>query len=228
MSEHEIINTAIVPVPNTQKDFYDWNERRSQKVAEAKKGSHDLIFIGDSITHMFEMEGRGAAIWQRYYGQRSAFDLGYGWDCTQNVLWRLENGEFAGQHPKLVVLNIGTNNLTGNSTARANSAAEIFAGIEAICQFIHRHSPESMILVMSIFPRGLSNDPVHAKVKELNAVLKSGLECKPGIIHLDIGQRFIGSDGEIPLELMNDRCHPAEKGYKIWADAIEQVVTRYL
>jgi len=43
--------------------------------------------------------------------------LGYGWDCTQNELWRLESGELTGQTPKLVVLLIGTNNLTGNSRA---------------------------------------------------------------------------------------------------------------
>ncbi len=221
-------NTAVIPVPNTQKDFYDWNERRQQKVAEAKKGSHDLVFIGDSITHMFEMEGRGAVIWKKYYGRRNAFDLGYGWDLTQNVLWRLENGEFTGQRPKLVVLNIGTNNLTGNSTARANSVEEIFEGIDAICHLVHRNSPDSRILAMAVFPRALSNDPIHAKARKLNSVLKSGLTGRQGIIHLNIWQRFLGPDGEIPVELMNDRCHPTEKGYDKWAEAIEPVIIQFL
>jgi hypothetical protein len=90
-------NPAVHPVPNVQKDFYDWEARRREKTALAQQGAYDLLFIGDSITHLFEVEGRGAAIWHRYYGRRRTLNLGYGWDCTQNVLWRLEHGEFAGQ-----------------------------------------------------------------------------------------------------------------------------------
>ena len=155
-------------------------------------------------------------------------DLGYGWDCTQNVLWRLENGEFAGQQPKLVVLTIGTNNLTGNDSARANTAAEIVEGINAICSFIHRQSPATTILVMAIFPRGLSHEPIHAQVKELNTALKASLAERHGILHLDIGSRLLGPDGEIPTEVMDDRCHPTEKGYAIWAQAIDSVIAEYL
>lgn len=221
-------NTAIHPVPNTEKDFYDWAKRRQQKVALAGTGKYDLIFIGDSITHLFEVEGRGAAIWQRHYGQRQVLDLGYGWDCTQNVLWRLEHGEFASQQPKLVVLNIGTNNLTGNSAARANTAEEIVAGIEAICRFVQDASPTTTMLVMAIFPRGLTSDPIHAQVHQLNRILAAQLAGRPHTLLLDIGDRFIGQDGDIPTTLMDDRTHPTEAGYRIWAEAIEPVVTQYL
>jgi len=222
------INTAVCPVPNTQKDCYDWAERRAEKVELARTGKYDLIFIGDSITHFFELEERGAPIWRQYYGQRRALDLGYGWDCTQNVLWRLEHGEFANQQPKLVVLNIGTNNLTGNSTARANTATEIVDGIEAICRFIHHASPTTTILVMAVFPRSVTSDPIHAQVQELNTEIKARLADTPHTLHLDIGDRFLGHDGEIPTTLMNDRCHPTEEGYVIWGEAIEPIITQYV
>jgi len=221
-------NPAIVPARNVQPDFYDWTERHQQKLAQAQSGNHELVFIGDSITHMFELEGRGLPIWQHYYGHRRALDLGYGWDCTQNVLWRLKNGEFAGQQPKLVVLNIGTNNLTGNDACPAATAEEIVEGIEAICAFIHRQSEQTTILNMAIFPRGLREEPIHAKALEVNALLASRLAGKPRILHLNIGKSFLGSDGEIPCELMADRCHPTEQGYAIWAAAIEPVVQQYL
>ena len=221
-------NSAILPVPNRQKDNYDWAARRKQKLEQAASGNHALIFIGDSITHHFETEERGLPIWQRYYGQRNALDLGYGWDCTQNILWRLENGEFAGQRPKLVVLLAGTNNLTGNETARANTVPEIVAGIGAICDWIHLQSSETTILLMAVLPRGLSHEPIHTQVEELNAALKASLEDKPLILHLDIGCRFLGPDGEIPTALMEDRCHPTEQGYAIWAEAIEPIVAQFL
>ena len=223
-----ISNPATVPARNIQPDFYDWAERHQQKLAQAQSGNHDLVFIGDSITHMFELEGRGLPVWERTYGHRNALDLGYGWDCTQNVLWRLENGEFAGQKPKLVVLNIGTNNLTGNDACPESTVEQIVEGIEAICRFVHQQSEQTTILCMAIFPRGLRDEPIHAKAQEVNALLAARLAGKPRILHLSIGERFLGPDGEIPCELMADRCHPTEQGYAIWADAIEPVVRQYL
>jgi len=221
-------NTALDPVPNTQKDFYDWAERHALKVELARSGEYELIFIGDSITHLFEVEGYGADVWRQYYGQRRVLNLGYGWDCTQNVRWRLAQGEFTGQQPSLVVLNIGTNNLTGNSAARANTAAEIVDGIFEICRDIHQQSAQTVILIMGIFPRGLTTDPIHAQVTELNAMLCAQLPVDSRLRYVDIGERFLGPEGEIPLALMQDRCHPTTAGYAIWAAAIEPFIAQYL
>jgi len=221
-------NSAIEPTANVQRDNYDWEGRRAQKQAAALAGSHDLIFIGDSITHRFEREDAGIAVWKKRYGNRNALNLGYGWDTTQNVLWRLQNGEFAGQRPKLVVLTIGTNNLTGNNVCRPNTAAEIVEGIAAICDLVRRESPETKILVMAVFPRGKTNEMIYVRVQDLNAALKAWLATRPEILHLDIGQRFIGADGEVNTELLPDRCHPIEPGYVVWAEAIEPIVSRYV
>lgn len=224
----EKVNNAVLPVPNTEKDFYDWNERRALKLSQVQSGNHELIFIGDSITHGFERPDRGAAVWAHYFGNYRALNLGYGWDCTQNVLWRLENGEFEGQTPKRVVLLIGTNNLTGNSGGRANSAAEIVEGIEAILRVIQDRAPDAKNLVMAILPRGKRKDKIFGLVRELNGLLATRLEEKAGVDYLDIGDRFLGPDGEIPLELMDDRVHPTAKGYEIWAEAIVATVRQNL
>lgn len=45
-----------------------------------------------------------------YYGNRQAVNLGFGGDCTEHVLWRLNHGEIDGIAPKLAVVMIGTNN----------------------------------------------------------------------------------------------------------------------
>ena len=221
-------HSAIDPVRNVQKDNYDWAERHAQKQAEARTGSHDLIFIGDSITHRFERDGGGLAVWMKHYETRRLLNLGYGWDCTQNVLWRLHNGEFSDQRPKLVVLNIGTNNLTGNSAGRPNTVTEIVAGIEAICDFVLGASPSTKILVMAIFPRGRTDEIIHARVKDLNAALATWLSARPHLLHLDIGARFMGKDGEVDVELLPDRCHPVEPGYVIWAEALKPFVSQYV
>lgn len=227
MSDH-FSNNAVIPVPNTQIDFYDWPERRRQKVALIQDHRYELIFMGDSITHMFELPERGEKVWRQYFGEYHTVNLGYGWDCTQNLLWRLENGEFTNQQPRVVVLNIGTNNLTGNSGGRANSASEIVEAILAICSMIHRQSPKTTIIVMSTFPRGAKAEPIHAQAQELAAAIKSRLENSPNIVHLDIGQSFLNSNGEIRSELLDDLVHPTEAGYQIWAEKLHPIVSKYL
>ena len=48
---------------------------------------------------------------QNFFGWNAA-DFGWGADRTQNILWRLENGELDGVNPKVVVLLAGTNNVS--------------------------------------------------------------------------------------------------------------------
>ena len=37
---------------------------------------------------------------------------------------------------------------------------------------------------------------------------------------MDIGDKFLTSDGTLTTEIMADGLHPTAKGYQIWADAI--------
>ena len=103
---------SCIPCPKIENDAYDWYKRHETRCELAKKNSYDIVFIGDSITHFWADEDgvtHGVEVWREYYGRRRVLNLGFGFDRTQNVLWRLEHGELDGQCPKLVVLNIGTN-----------------------------------------------------------------------------------------------------------------------
>ncbi len=224
-------NTAIVPAPKIESDFYDWFVRHESKCNAARANNHEIVFIGDSITHLFEghpCRPDGSEVWRKFYGRRSALNLGYGYDRTQNVLWRLANGELHGQTPKLVVLNIGTNNLTATANCREYTAPEIVEGILAVCDEIHRIAPSAHILVMAIFPRDKAASPLRARVNELNALLKNALPSRSFCELADIGRKFLDSNGEIPLEVMPDLVHPSAEGYRLWAGAIEATVRRHL
>ncbi len=46
--------------------------------------------------------------------------------------------------------------------------------------------------------------------------------------YLDIGKQFLNEDGVLTREIMPDLLHLSEKGYKIWAESIEQSVKKLM
>lgn len=148
-------------------------------------------------------------------------NLGFGWDRTQNVLWRLAHGEMDGLAPRMIVLNIGCNNFSATANARANTPEEVCAGIQLICDKLHAKSPASRIVVMGIFPRGASpTDPKRALHRQANELLAAALAGKPRVTFLDIGTKFVESDGSLSREMFSDGTHPTDKGYGIWGQAL--------
>jgi STE24 endopeptidase len=222
-------NTAVVPVPKLENDSYDWYARHDEILESKDRIAPEIVMIGDSITHYwgglpYSRSRNGPKSWNELFGERRVLNLGFGWDRTQNVLWRLDHGEFDGLHPRLVVLNIGTNNFSATASAKANSPAQVADAIRAICTRVRSKSPETRVIVMGVFPRGRSaDDPYRAKISELNRRL-ADLGKTPGIAFLDIGDKFLTPGGEIPQDLMRDYCHPTEKGYSIWAAALKPLL----
>ena len=211
-------------------DFYDWYERHQDVLTAKAHLDPEIVLIGDSITHMWggtpnsQQHVNGPLTWEQTFGATQALNLGFGWDRTQNVLWRLSHGEFEGLHPKTVVLNIGTNNLTGTANARANTPAEVVQGILAIHEQVRTQSPQSRIIVMGVFPRGfVPHTPLRAAIAEVNRLLAPALAAKDNTTFLDIGVQFLEADETLPKALMNDGTHPSEEGYKIWAKALRNV-----
>jgi lysophospholipase L1-like esterase len=220
------VNTAVIPVPRLEMDFYDWYQRHQEVLSAKTQMDPQIVLIGDSITHMWggtpkSQVVNGPLAWEQAFGAAQTLNLGFGWDRTQNVLWRLSQGEFEGLHPKTVVINIGTNNLTGTGNARANTPAEVVQGIVAIHEQVRAQSPQSRIIVMGVFPRGFgANTPLRAAIAEVNRLLVPALSGRDNTTFLDIGAQFLEADGTLPKVLMKDGTHPSEEGYKIWAKAL--------
>ena len=219
--------TSVVPVTQ-DRDWpgYDWAKRHAAVCALVRERKPRIVFIGDSITHFFGGEPAdwrrvGEKVWKKYYGSRNAADLGFGWDRTENVLWRLKHGELDGASPSVAIIHIGTNNLG------TNQPGEIAAGIHAICDEIHARSPKTAIILLAIMPRGEKPDATRAKAAEVNKLIAL-LGFENGITFLDIGPNFLNRDGTLSRDVMGDFLHPTEKGYAIWAGAMEPVMKRLL
>ena len=237
-SKGEIPNTAIVPTPKLEDDFYDWYARHNEVKTLIKSQPVDLVFLGCSITHLFgglplekNQPCSGAETWAKYYAKRNAVNMGFGYDRTQNVLWRLENGELDGIEPKVVVLMIGSNNLRAGK-ARQNTPEEIAEGIEAICEKIHAKIPKCKVLLMGVMPRkGNQTQPPDVYVKpilELNKHLAELAGRKDYIVFLDLRDKLAGADGLPCQEFFLDTVHPNAKGYQTWAETMEPVLVKLL
>lgn len=216
----EPAHDAVKPAPRTD----DWWQNRHKSFNERiAKGNVDVLMIGDSITHGWE--GGGAKVWEEYYAKRNAVNLGIGGDRTQHVLWRLENGNIDGVSPKLAVLMIGTNNAGGNTPV------EIAEGIAMIVKKLRSELPDMKVLVLAIFPRGAdANDPLRKVNEQANDIVEMLIRVAgdPKIEFLDISDAFLNDDGVLPTDIMPDLLHPNEKGYEIWAEAVEPTIQRML
>jgi lysophospholipase L1-like esterase len=204
----------------------------AQLLAKAKQGGIDVYFEGDSITRRW-----GAldypdllANWKHNFFGWNAADFGWGADRTQNILWRLKNGELDEVNPKVVVLLAGTNNVgnlrnLSDADARAD---DITRGLQAIVRVIQGKAPAATIIVMGIFPR---NDKMAfiPLINRINGNLSRFADGRK-IRYLNINDKLADSEGRLLDGMMNakDKLHPTVKAYQVWADALKPVLTELL
>jgi lysophospholipase L1-like esterase len=186
---------------------------------QGKLGGVNLLFMGDVLTDNWRKPAPtgGKEIWDKLYAPQGAANFGVGADKTQNVLWRIDHGELDGLTPKVVVLLAGANNM-------AYPADDILLGEMAIIQDIHQKLPNSKLLILGIFPRGLDPDnPVVADMRDKITKVNKGLaQLDDGQFtrFLDIGSKFVDDKGNIQTSLMPDGFHLDSDGYQTWSDSM--------
>ena len=222
-------NSATKPAPRDK----GWEKRHETFVGIAKRGNVDLLFLGDSITDAWGGEGHGTngghKIFTSKFVPMKAANFGIGGDRTQHVIWRLQNGELDGIKPKVVQLMIGTNNSNGSD----NTAEEIADGVKGIIDEIKKKSPSTKVLLLAVFPRNTGKDDAAKKIQKdkidkVNSIISKLDDGGKSVKFLDIGSKFKDASGALPKELMPDQLHLSEKGYEIWANAVEGVLTSML
>ncbi len=193
-----------------------WLERHEKFVARAKQGDVDLLWLGDSITDNWN-SNKGT--YRKLYPNVKSANFGIGGDGTQNLLWRLENGELDGIQPKVTIVLIGTNN------AQWHQSAQIAAAIEKIVTTIRTKCPQTKVLLLGIFPRAdiAATSPAHQRIREVNAVI-SKLDDGRNVRYLDLRAKLTNADGTILAEAFADKVHLSPKGFTIWAEAMQPLL----
>ena len=212
-----------------------WQTRFEAKQKELSDRRVDLLFLGDSITQDYEVSGPPdwrdfMPVWQHYYGDRNAVNLGFNGDATSHLLWRIENGETAGISPKVAVILIGANNL-----GRLHWPAEdTVAGIDAIVTQLRRRLPNTKLLLLGVLPSERSAWATET-TRAINRTLAVRYQKSGGVTYLDVGHVFM-KNGKLNRDLFFDPkltppaapLHPSAEGQALMADAIEPTLAGLL
>jgi lysophospholipase L1-like esterase len=227
---NRLLRHAPPPVPADQPRMRaDRNSHlaHQQLLAKAKGGGIDLYFLGDSITRRW-----GAldypdflAHWQKTFHGWNAGNFGWGGDLTENILWRLSNGELDGVNPKVIVLLAGTNNV-GKEPGDEAKVRDVTRGIQAIVDACRTKAPAATIVLVAIFPRN-DNPAVMPTIARINANLAKMADGR-SIRLLDVNAKLAAAKGTLFEGMMVDGLHPSLKGYEVWAEGLTPILIELL
>jgi len=221
---------AESPLRRTDKNSILAHEQLLEK---AKKGRIDIYFLGDSITRRWGTSDKQYSMfyenWKQNFWGWNAANFGWGGDTTQNILWRLENGELDHLKPKIIVLLAGTNNV-GKISPSVNPDPRIEnipKGIKAILDVCRNKAPNAMILLMGIFPRNDNMEvmPIINQINQKIAKFADGQKIKFINLNPKLADK---KDKLFPGMTVPDGLHLDLKGYQVWADALKPIFKKLL
>ena len=203
-------------------------QRHHQKMAAVTNGGSRVVFIGDSITHFWETNGKTQ--WERYFAGEpyKALNLGTSGDRTEHVLWRLTEGkELDGYEAKVILLMIGTNN-TGHFPFERETPIDTIEGVRKILKVIAEKQPNARIILQPIFPRGgTADDACRRRNDTVNKILQKSCDGKR-VIWCDFSDKFLDAEGRLSLDIFPDHLHPNWRGYEMWAGAVIPLIDKCL
>lgn len=216
---------ATDPQPRTQQfpwmSLSTWYQKHAEDVKVAEAGQARVIFLGDSITDGW---GNASQAWDAAFGAYQPANFGIGGDLTQNLLWRLDHGAIEKLNPEVVVILIGVNNFLRNNT----NAEDAFTGVSEVVNRVLNGYPNAHIVLQGIFPYGeMPGTPERQRVTATNTLIKR-LADHDRIDYYDFGSLFLELDGRISADIMGDYLHPSIRGYQIWAEALQPVLSELL
>lgn len=210
------------PAPRTDANSMLAHE---QLLAKRTQGRIDIYYIGDSITRRWGATDYPEFLehWRKSFFGWNAGNFGWGADRTENMLWRLENGELDGVNPKIIVIAAGTNNV-GNRPGGPEKVANITRGIHALVDRSREKAPNATIILMGIFPRDIE---VFEEISQINRNISAFADGRT-IRYVNINDKLAGPDGTLVEGVTVDGLHLSLEGYQIWADALKPIFTEIL
>lgn len=200
-----------------------WLSLHERFIAEAAEKEPEVLFLGDSLFQQLEQTD----VWSKMFEPLHSLNFSIGGDQTQNLLWRISNGELDKMELKIVVVLIGTNNFS-------HTAEEIAEGVEEIAHVISQKQPQAQIIIMGIPPRGKQPNPLRDKLGQVNKILDDAIPKIPNcsFLNLDSNMFVHPTTGLINHHDMYDYLHCTKQGYQklcepLWEE-MQQLMQTYV
>lgn len=161
------------------------------------------IALGDSIVQRWPV-----AMLQAATGLPT-LDAGIGKSGTQTLNYLLHAENWSSQHPTLVVVLIGTNNVFGYG------ACPTYWGIRADIDLIHQMWPSAKVVAISVLPRGIDMSDGNAAIEQIDDNLSQGAS-QGHYLYLAAHDAFAcAHQTPCSLVLSPNWVHPTLAGYQV-------------
>ena len=200
-----------------------WDQLERLRSLAAQHPHVRLVFLGDSITQGLTgavdrlAAPGGTRVFDRFQGSRRALSLGLSGDRTEHLLYRIEHGALARLEPRVVVLQIGVNNIV----AAGHTGSETALGIEAVVAALRRTEPQAMVIIAGPFPAGATpDDPRRVEIDRVHDSIRA-LHDGEQVFYVDLRELFLDASGRPNECLAGDHIHITRAGQEAWMKALE-------
>ena len=204
----------------------DWHSV-AEDITKTLEGKQlKLLLLGNSITQGWggnrkAVAGKpGKQAMDQALGANLWESAGISGDRTQNLLWRIQNGNYNTCHPQNAVITIGINNLLGG----ADSPEDVAEGIIAVAKEAKKQLPDTRIILFGPLPSGKEgNSAIRIKCNRIHEILNR-TKIK-GVEYINPTSWFTQPDGSMTPGLYGgDYIHLTGDGYKVWATEIVKLI----
>lgn len=217
-----------------EKKFNNWAElnryaEANQTIQTTKKNENRVVFIGDSITDIWDEKGFGG-----FFPGKPYINRGIGGQTTPQMLLRFRQ-DVIDLRPRVVVILAGTNDISGNTgpmtlhqtATNIESMAELATanGIKVILSSVIPVSDTTRKENGEFYIQTKARPPV--KIKAMNKWLKAFC-AKKGYTYLDYYSSMIDNKGFVKDGITFDGLHPNQQGYAIMNPLVESAIQKAL
>lgn len=225
---------AKAKVNELQARLKDWPQlqrykEENAKLAPPKNGEERVVFIGDSITDLWDDPGFGG-----FFPGRPYINRGISGQTTPQMLLRFRQ-DVIELRPRAVVILAGTNDIAGNTgpitleeigrniasmaeLARANGIKVVVSSVLPVSDTVPREGGGHFIRTDARPP---------AKIIELNRWLRD-YASRNGHTYLDYYTEMADGNDFVKAGLTYDGLHPNSSGYRMMTEIASRAIERAL
>ena len=203
--------------PDVEVDAEEWWTRclRHRSDILGGRGAYDVVFVGGTVMDYLETTGRSVLNeWCKTY---SVLNLSCRGDLTRQQLWRLENGALEGYKARLVVLQIGTNNMLYRP-------ADNIAAIRRMVDVVRARQSDATVLLLPVCQRMHENDAsLHRRNAEVNAAIRK-MADGARVRWIDFNAKYRTADGDLDRAYWVNFEIPTPKAFRVLQDDLKPIL----